>query len=96
MSSLPGYELEDYVTWNHDLIVDEHARPNYVNITKDQFADIIKLYEPFREEVELALLDFDEENQSWRSYSSYAFDSIPKSVYESAARLIRDMTTAKE
>lgn len=90
MSSIPGYFLEDYVMWNHNLIVDgdTHAnrsleiaeilgRPtNRKNITTEQFKKIIELYEPHREEIERKLMAFDED-QSWRDYAYYAFNDIP-------------------
>lgn len=72
MSSLPGYTLEEYIAWNWDLVVDDNsgvntslhlaealgmsttARPR---ITKEQFAPILALYEPYREQVENKLLE---------------------------------------
>lgn len=113
MSSLPGYTLEDYVEWQHDLIVDDKHGVNMSldiaetlgvstrrrpTITKEQYAPILALYEPYRDQVEDKLLDFDEENQSWRSYAGCAFGFIPESVWNEAnairTTLIEELTDA--
>jgi len=43
-------------------------------LTKEQFSKIVALYEPHRESIEERLDNFDEDNQSWRSYAQYAMD----------------------
>jgi len=52
MSEIPGYTLEEYVEWNHGFINPE----------------LLSKYEPYREDIENWLDDFDEETQSWRGY----------------------------
>jgi hypothetical protein len=101
VSSIPGYDLEDFVMWNHDLIVDDQSHANAslqiaeacgvptrrITITKEQFNPILALYEPWREQAERALHEFNEETQSWRDYAGYSFDSIPESVWDAANML---------
>lgn len=105
MSSIPGYELEDYVMWEHDLIVGDHDSANEslriveilgrptrrVRITREQFAPLLNLYEPHREAVERSLLDFDEDSQSWRDYAGYAF-TVPSRVIDAANDLRNTLT----
>lgn len=97
MSSLPGLTLESYVAWNHDLIVngDGTSNPSLEiaeamgvktrrrSVTAEQFAPMIALYEPYREQVENRLVDFDED-KSWRDYASFCFDFIPDSLFADA------------
>ncbi len=106
MSSIPGYELKDYVMWQHDLIVDGNTGANpslqiaealniatrRIRITAEQFAPILAMYEPHRELIEHALHEFDEDNQSWRDYAGYAFDGVPETVGDETQRL-RDALT---
>jgi hypothetical protein len=87
MSSIPGYDLEAFVAWQHDLIVDEDRSANWslmvveamgqqtrrVHVDGDRFKKILALYEPHREDIELKLGEFDDENQSWRAYACDAF-----------------------
>lgn len=103
MSSLPGYDLEDFVAWNFDLVVEEQGEANpslglaealgtrkpRPRLTKEQFAAVLAPFEPYRERVEHALHEFDEENQSWRDYAGYSFDYIPDAVYEAAQSALR-------
>lgn len=107
MSSIPGYELEDYVMWNHDLIVDGKDGANEslriaealgtstrrIRITGAQFAPILALYEPYRGMVEHLLQEFDDENQSWRDYAGCAFDAIPDGISDAANELRKALTT---
>jgi hypothetical protein len=62
MSSIPGYTLEAWIEWNHSI--GSHS---------PKFGPLLALYEPKREWIEDKLLDFDEENQSWRAYNSAVF-----------------------
>ena len=92
--------------WNHDLIVgeDDHANISLQiaetlglvqrrkSITREQFAPILALYEPYRDKIEGKLCDFDEENQSWRDYAGYAFDFVSTSVSEKVNELIKSLT----
>lgn len=43
-------------------------------LTQEQFAPVVALFEEDRERVEYLLSEFDEENQSWRSYAGAVFD----------------------
>lgn len=103
MSSRPGFTLESYVMWNHDLIVDGDTSANLsVSIAEAcgtstrnrkqlaaaEFTPMLNVYEPFREQVEHALSEFDDDNQSWRDYSGYAFDFIPRDVFAKAEAVI--------
>lgn len=103
MSSLPGYFLEDYLMWAFNLVVDGDASANpsrqiaealgtspnpRPRISSEQFAPIVAAFEPWRETIEDRLSDFDEETQSWRDYSSYAFDHIPDAVNQWAQRYV--------
>lgn len=97
MSSLPGCSLEAFLMWNYNLIVDGDGSANpslqiaeaigtatqrRVPLTNEQFAPLVALYEPYRDQVERRLADFDEENQSWRNYAGSNFDFLPASLYD--------------
>lgn len=98
MSSRPGWTLEEFVMWEHDLIVDGDDGANEslrisewmgqptrrVSITKEQFMPILSLYEPYRKQVESLLSDFNDDEQSWRDYAGYAFDFITANVFKQA------------
>lgn len=110
MSSLPGLDLEDFVAWNFDLVVEDQGEANpslgiaeaigtrkpRPRLTKDQLAAVLALFEPYRERVEAALSAFDEGNQSWRDYAGYSFDYIPDSVYDAAIAVLRAQTVGGE
>ena len=93
MSSCPGYSLEEYLSWCYDIVVEDlgetntslgiaealgtatHRRPR---MTAQQFAPIVTMFEPYRDEVERLLLNYEEEeNGSWRDYAGLVFDFIP-------------------
>lgn len=74
MSSRPGYTLEDFVGWNFDLELGDPRLPA-----------VVAPFEPYRESVERALSDFDDETQSWRDYACGSFDFIPDDVYKAGA-----------
>lgn len=90
MSEIPGYTLEAFVEWewnfvvigesdkNFNLAVAEMLSGNYnrPRITKEQFAKLIALYEPYREMIECRLDQFDEDNQSWRGYCNHVTEGI--------------------
>lgn len=96
MSSCPGYNLEDYLAWCYDLRVEDQPEANVSLglaetlgtirerpiLTKVQFNEIVKLFEEYRNEVEDKLLDFDEDEQSWRNYGCYAFEFLPDELDE--------------
>lgn len=100
MSSLPGVTLESFLMWNYDLIVDGDGSANQSmaiaeacgvssrrrRITAEQFAPLVAVFEPHREDVENWLLDFDEENQSWRDYAGYC--PIPKELYRAGGEVL--------
>lgn len=90
MSEIPGYTLEAFVEWewnfavigesdkNFNLAVAEMLNGNYrrPRITKEQFAKLIALYEPYRDMIEYRLDQFDEDNQSWRGYCNCVTEGI--------------------
>jgi hypothetical protein len=103
MSSCPGSTLEDFLMWDFDLIVDGNggANPSLQiaeavgvqtrrrRLTAEQFAPIVTLFEPHREQVEYKLGSYDEdENGSWRDYAGYAFDFVPRTLYDQGLALI--------
>lgn len=110
MSSIPGYDLEDFVAWSQDLIVDGDGSANFSlqvaeligtvprrrELTTKQFFEVLKLYEPYREQIEDKLCDFDEDNQSWRSYSECVFNCFPESVIAEAELLINKFISTSE
>lgn len=105
MSSIPGLRLEDFVMWNHDIVVEDQPDANaslliaemvgYVPprsvLPAEQFAELVALYEPVRESVEQALVDFNEDSQSWRDYSVciYIPDEIGKAAAAAAAAIVK-------
>jgi hypothetical protein len=104
MSSLPGYTLEDFVAWQWNLVVDKAPENNISlgmaealgnskprpRLTKEQFAPIVAIYEPFREDIERRLADFDEDTQSWRDYSQYVDADITPEMEAEAERLVKE------
>lgn len=106
MSSIPGYTLELYVEWLHDLVIEKQTGPilslrmaemltphsaRRKVLTEEQFAGVIAFYEPHRESIENWLSDFDEEKQGWRSYSGYREDLTP--IEEFQVMVYIDYTT---
>jgi len=102
MSSLPGHTLERYLAWEYDLVVSGLPECNNSLMiaeacktiekrprkTKEQFKEIVELFEDYREQVENSLDSFDEENQGWRGYASYAFDFLPDELHEKALEIL--------
>lgn len=99
MSTIPGYDLEDYVMWYFNIKVEGMADANpslqiaetigtanqYRKvITSEKFQKIVTLFEPYREDTEYWLSEFDEENHSWRDYAGFSEDRFPKDVIEAA------------
>lgn len=90
MSSIPGYTLEEFLAWEYNLVVEDLGEVNVSmglaevlgtatyarrTLTKEEFSKLVELYEPSREVVESALLDYDEEeNGSWRTYGCYVLN----------------------
>lgn len=102
MSSLPGYTLEDYVAWRLDIVIEGQPDPNFSLfmaealgtipprpvLSQEEFKNVLDLYEPFRQQVEYLLREYDEEAQSWRDYAEYGFDFIPDETDKQAYTLI--------
>ena len=108
MSSCPGNEMEDYLRWLFNITVDdtEDANTNLCiaealgtsngrrkNLTKDQFAILVAMYNEYRKSIENRLNDFDDDNMSWRTYASYAFDCLPEPLYDEGAAYVRAVVT---
>jgi hypothetical protein len=107
MSSLPGLDLESYVAWNYDLVVENIPEVNdslaiaemlgnikpRVRMTQAEFADVLSPFEPYRESVENWLMDFDEEYQSWRDYSFYS--PVPNEVFEQANESLKQRNVSR-
>lgn len=95
MSSIPGYTLDSFIKWNFNITVTDTDDANFSvavaevyndkvirrpNLTQDQFLVIMDIYSPYKESIEERLADFDEENQSWRSYAEFVDIDVPESV----------------
>lgn len=101
MSSLPGLKLEDYLSWQWDLIVDGDGHANKslqmvealgrptrrLRITQEQFLEILTLYEPWRKYLEDKLSDFDDDTMSWRDYAGYGFGNVPTLLEDRVERI---------
>lgn len=71
MSSSPGLTLEEYLKW-------------YFRVDNDLDKELLAIFEEYREPVEAMLLDFNEDSQSWRGYSQYVEERIPKEIWGKA------------
>lgn len=105
MSSCPGYTLEEFLAWEYNVRVIDLPEANVsvgmaeafclVTIprpilTTEQFTEIVGLYEPYREEIEDKLFDFDEEEHgSWRTYGAYVVEIAPEPLQDQATALIK-------
>lgn len=103
MSSIPGYSLEEYLAWCFSITVEDLGETNVSvgmaealgkvlprpAMSKACFAKLVSYFEPHRHEVEDRLMDFDEENQSWRDYAGYAFDFIPEELNVFGERFVK-------
>lgn len=114
MSSLPGLTLESYVMWCYDLTVEEHKDANFSLrvaemmgnsssprplLTQDEFKSIMSLVESKRDSVEDWLLDFDEENQSWRDYAcnvEWWPDDVEKQIWDRIKEIQSSRNPLKE
>lgn len=103
MSSIPGYTLELFIIWLHNLTVKGTHEANLSIgvaemlsgvpskrpcLTQDEFSRIVAEYEPYRDLIESRLDDFDEDTQSWRGYAEIVDIDVPDRVSESASKLI--------
>lgn len=103
MSTIPGYDLENYLMWYFNIKVEGRSDANaslqiaeaigtaleYRKVlSEDQFQKIVHLFEPYREDTEYWLLNFDEDYQSWRDYAGFSDMRFPKEILEKAKNLI--------
>jgi hypothetical protein len=103
MSSLPGYTLEDFIKWDLNIIVENQSDANFSIkfaeclglidfkrpiLTELQFKQIISIFEKYRKNVEQKLDDYDEDEQSWRSYAGCNFEFIKDDHYNEAKELL--------
>lgn len=106
MSSWPGSTLEDFLMWNYDLVVDGGGSSNpsleiaeavgtasrrRPRITSEQFAPIVALFEPYREDMERHLNWFEEDTMSWRDYASAVSEQAPDDVFDKGAELVKQL-----
>lgn len=105
MSSCPGYTLEAFLAWEYNIIVEDRPEANFSlgmaeaignipsrpSLTKPQFAELVKMFEEYRHDVEARLDDFDEDEQSWRGYAGYAFEFIPEELNQQALAYVRSL-----
>lgn len=103
MSSLPGYTMESFLIWLYDITVTNHDEANVsagmaemlgnvsrrTNLTEEVFATIVEKYEPYREDIEYYLNEFDEETQSWRGYAEVVDMNVPEEVHNEVRLLLR-------
>ena len=97
MSTCPGETLERFLMWNYDLIVDGDRSANLSlhiaeavgvdtrrrRITGEQFAKVVEVFEPYRDQIERRLGHYNEEEcGSWRDYSWVVSDGIPERIFE--------------
>jgi len=108
MSSRPGLDLEDFLMWNYDLVVEGLEDANSavqmtevlghpsrrVRLTAKEFAPILQAAEDHRDDVERRLLDYDEDEQSWRSYAG-SVDWLPKEVEDEIDKLLKELAASK-
>lgn len=107
MSSLPGTDLEAFVGWQWGLRVEDQpennqslwiaeamgVQTNRLTLSPAQFAILIRLYEPYREDIERKLECFDEDSMSWRDYAG-SLDWEPEAVYQAAKTLVETFKSA--
>lgn len=110
MSSCPGCKLEYFLIWELNVLVENepdcnkslqmHASifgmDNRSVVSQKTFRSIVSLFEEYRETVEHRLIDFDDENQSWRDYAGSAFEFIPDELFEQANKIINQNKLANK
>jgi len=104
MSTIPGFQLEDYVAWELNVVVDDRNDPNISlqmaemlgnisprrRLSAESFDKLIATYfEEYRQPVEYLLNEFDDSTQSWRDYAGAAFGFIGDSVWTRALIAIK-------
>lgn len=78
MSSCPGVTLEAYLSWYFRSQIEPA---------------LLAIFEEHRQSVEDMLLDFDEEARSWRGYSQYVEEIIPKQTWDKAKQWLESEHT---
>lgn len=111
MSSCPGGYLEDFLKWQLDLTVIDTSEANISlgyaealglstrvrsQLTKEEFAPIVEMFEQYREDIERRLDDFNEDEQSWRGYAEYVDCDVPKELYDKVQEYIKGLDKPKE
>ena len=99
--TFPGTKLETYVLWSFNAIVNTiHTDPSGFNkrmatflaqpilLERWQFDIILELFEPYRQQVEQCLCEFDSAYNSWYSYQQFAMVFIPQQIYLTVQRLL--------
>ena len=82
MSSCPGLYLEDYLEDIYGIVKTEDGKIKLhyagdILLTNEQFVELVKIYEPVRNEVETRLGWYDEETcGSWRDYKYLVIGDI--------------------
>lgn len=100
MSTLPGYDLEDFLAWSYGLVVVGQGDTNpslkiaeslgistnvRPRISEKEFKELVTIFQPIRNTIEDLLLDFNEETQSWRDYVQCFENYIPYHMTRKAA-----------
>lgn len=104
MSTIPGYTLEKLLMWNYNLIVEGDDTANVSMmiaerigfadsrrkmISEAQFAPLIALFEPYRENIEYLLEEYSEEDcGSWRDYAQHVCERAPDEVWKQGRALL--------
>lgn len=106
MSTCPGRKLENLLMYWFDLIVAGDTSGNLSlslaeamgnvtrrgELTDEQFAEVVALYEPYRADIEHYLDGFDDETHSWRDYGSHTMEvgGVPPQLEDSISKIIRN------
>lgn len=78
MSSRDGLDME---SWLQDSLFG-------IGSDDPKFQQIIVLLEPYRDSLENAIFDFDEENQSWRDYRNALWSYIDPEIDDQINRIL--------
>lgn len=111
MSSIPGYTLEKYIAWRCDLRIVDGDETNVsvgmasalgliedrrLAVTQETLGKIATLLEHRREDIEDALMDFDEDNQSWRSYADAVEGRAEDSEWDIVDKFVESLKATPE
>lgn len=100
MSHCPGLRLEDWITDWHRLVDADGEHGTAIRrfyqgqliLSKEQFAELVRIYEPLREEIERRLEEYSEEDcGSWRDWAYYAFDPIVNDLSKKAEEYLKSL-----